>query len=69
MDYRAAEAALINAAAWWRPEINLAEPGMEPMRVTRSRPARNLFKLLGVSAALGPGFPAGGPFYSGTSSR
>ncbi len=64
MDYRAGRAAFVDAAAWWRPEINLAEPGREPIRVNTIETSGNLFELLGVSAALGPGFPAGGPFYS-----
>ena len=64
MDYRAAKAALVDAAAWWRPEINLAEPGTEPIRVNTVEASGNLFELLGISTALGPGFPAGGPFYS-----
>ena len=64
MDYRAAKAAFTDAAAWWRPEINLAEPGTEPIKVNTVETSANLFELLGVSTALGPGFPAGGPFYS-----
>ena len=64
MDYRAARAAFVDAAAWWRPEINLAEPGTEPIKVNTVETSGNLFELLGVSTALGPGFPAGGPFYS-----
>ena len=64
MDYRASRAAFVDAAAWWRPEINLAEPGSEPIRVNAIETSGNLFELLGVSTALGPGFPARGPFYS-----
>jgi putative ABC transport system permease protein len=64
MDYRASRAAFVDAAAWWRPEINLSEPGTEPIRVNTIETSANLFELLGVSAALGPGFPSGGPFYS-----
>jgi predicted permease len=64
MDYRGARAAFVDAAAWWRPEINLSEPGTEPIRVNSIETSANLFQLLGVSAALGPGFPADGPFYS-----
>jgi len=64
MDYRASRAAFVDAAAWWRPEINLAEPGSEPIRVNTIETSANLFELLGVTAALGPGFPSGGPFYS-----
>ena len=64
MDYRAGKAAFTDAAAWWRPEINLAEPGTEPIKVNTVETSANLFELLGVSTALGPGFPAGGPFFS-----
>ena len=64
MDYRTTRAAFADAAAWWRPEVNLSEPGMEPVRVNTVETSANLFELLGVSPALGPGFPQGGPFYS-----
>ena len=64
MDYRALEAVFSDAAAWWRPQVNLAEPGLEPVRVSTIETSPNLFQLLGVSLQLGPGFPDGGPFYS-----
>ena len=64
MDYRNAQAAFSDAAAWWRPQVNLAEPGLEPMRISTIEASGNLFQLLGVSPQLGPGFPAGGPFYA-----
>jgi putative ABC transport system permease protein len=64
MDYRASRAAFVDAAAWWRTDGNLAEPGSEPVRVNLVETSGNLFELLGVPAALGPGFPVGGPFYS-----
>ena len=64
MDYREARAAFADAAAWWRPEVNLTEPGLEPVRVNAIETSANLFQLLGVSPALGPGFPHDGPFYS-----
>jgi hypothetical protein len=35
MDYRNTQTAFSDAAAWWRPEVNLAEPGLEPVRVSR----------------------------------
>ena len=53
-----------DAAAWWRPEINLAEPGTDPIRVRTIETSANLFSLLGVSTQRGSGFPAGGPFFS-----
>jgi putative ABC transport system permease protein len=57
MDYREVRAAFADAAAWWRPEVNLAEPGLEPVRVSTIEASNNLFELLGVSPQLGPGFP------------
>jgi putative ABC transport system permease protein len=64
MDYRALDRVFADAAAWWRPEINLAEPGAEPVRVRTVETSANLFSLLGVNPQLGTGFPADGPFYS-----
>jgi putative ABC transport system permease protein len=64
MDYRDVGAAFSDAAAWWRPEISLVDPGMEPVRVSAIETSANLFQLLGVSPQLGPGFPVDGPFYS-----
>jgi putative ABC transport system permease protein len=64
MDYRTVQAAFSDAAAWWRPEVNLAEPGLEPVRVSSIEASANLFQLLGVSTQLGPGFPHDGPMYS-----
>lgn len=64
MDYRHARAAFADAAAWWRPQVNLAEPGLEPVRISTIEASNNLFQLLGVSTELGPGFPHDGPFYS-----
>jgi predicted permease len=64
MDYRNVHAAFEDAAAWWRPDINVADPGVEPVRVNAIEVSGNLFDLLGVSPQLGNGFPAGGPFYS-----
>ena len=64
MDYRSTQAAFSEAAAWWRREVNLAEPGLEPVRVSTIETSGNLFQLLGVSPQLGPGFPHDGPFFS-----
>ena len=57
MDYRALTSVFSEAAAWWRPEINLAEPGKDPIRVRTIEASANLFSLLGVSPQLGSGFP------------
>ena len=64
VDYRALDSVFSDAAAWWRPEINLAEPGTDPVRVRTIETSANLFSLLGVSPQRGPGFPVNGPFYS-----
>jgi putative ABC transport system permease protein len=64
MDYRGARAAFTDAAAWWRPEVRLFEPGTEPVRVSTIETSANLFSVLGVSPQLGAGFPHDGPFYS-----
>ena len=64
MDYRSLPA-FESAAAWWRPSVNLVDPGLEPLRVNTIEVSGNLFDLLGVRPQLGQGFPIGGPFFSG----
>jgi putative ABC transport system permease protein len=64
MDYRSLQATFADAAAWWRPETSLYQPGSEPVRVSTIETSANLFDLLGVSPQLGPGFPVNGPFSS-----
>jgi putative ABC transport system permease protein len=64
MDYRDVHSAFSDAAAWWRPEVNLVQPGTEPVRVSAIEVSGNLFDLLGVSPELGPGYPQNGPFSS-----
>src|SRR5262245_12359683 len=64
MDYRGSRASFVDAAAWWRPEASLYQPGTEPVRVSTIETSANLFQLLGVSPQLGAGFPNDGPFYS-----
>jgi predicted permease len=64
MDYRALTAVFADAAAWWRPEINLAEPGTDPVRVRTIEASTNLFLLLGVAPQRGTGFPSGDTLHS-----
>ena len=64
MDYRNTPAVFADAAGWWRPEVNLAEPGLEPVRVNTIEASGNLFQLLGVSPQLGAGFPTDGALHS-----
>ncbi len=63
MDYKALPA-FSDAAAWWRPDVNLVDPGLDPLRVRTIEASGNLFAVLGVGPQVGPGFPAGGPFFS-----
>src|SRR5687767_13128266 len=62
MDYRALPE-FASAAAWWRPSVNLVDPGLEPLRVNTIEVSGNLFDLLGVRPQIGQGFPVGGPFF------
>jgi len=62
MDYRELPV-FEGAAAWWRPNLNLIDPGLDPMRVNAIEVSGNLFDVLGVRPQLGEGFPVGGPFF------
>ena len=62
MDYRALPV-FTDAAGWWRPGINLVDPGTDPMRVNTIEVGGNLFEVLGTTPQIGPGFPAGGPMF------
>lgn len=55
MDYRTLPA-FADAAAWWRPDINLVDPGLDPLRVSTVETSSNLFHVLGVTPQLGSGF-------------
>jgi len=55
MDYRALPV-FEDAAAWWRPAVNLLDPGLEPVRVKTIETSKNLFAVLGVRPQLGSGF-------------
>jgi putative ABC transport system permease protein len=52
-----------DAAAWWRPGINLVDPGLDPVRVKTIEVSGNLFDVLGVTPQVGVGFPANGPLF------
>jgi putative ABC transport system permease protein len=62
MDYRELPV-FKDAAAWWRPGVNLTDPYMDPVRVNTIEVSANLFDVLGVKPQVGPGFPERGPFY------
>ena len=51
-----------DAAAWWRPGVNLIDPGIDPVRVNTIEVSGNLFDLLGVRPQIGAGL-AGGPLF------
>ena len=56
-DYRALTQVFDAAAAWWYPQINLTEPGREPLRLRAVEASANFFQVIGVQPALGAGFP------------
>lgn len=58
MDYRELPV-FSGAAAWWRPSLNLIDPGLEPLRVNAIEVSGNLFEVLGTRPQLGEGFPRG----------
>lgn len=62
MDYRGLQS-FADAAGWWRPDVNVVDPGMDPVRVKAIETGANLFKLLGVRPQLGQGFPDDGPMF------
>jgi putative ABC transport system permease protein len=64
MDYRGLHA-FSDAAAWWRPDVNLVDPGLDPIRVKTVETSANLFAVLGVRPQLGAGFPQDGHLFSG----
>ena len=65
MDYKALPV-FADAAAWWRPDVSLRDPGLEPVRVKTIETSGNTFAVLGVGPQIGEGFPKDGPFFSRT---
>jgi putative ABC transport system permease protein len=63
MDYRGLHA-FSDAGAWWRPDVNLVDPGLDPIRVKTVETSANLFAVLGVQPQLGAGFPQDGHLFS-----
>ncbi len=64
-DYRALPGAFEDAAAWWQPDVNLADSAGEPVRVAAVEATANLFSVLGVRPRLGAGFETQGALYDG----
>jgi predicted permease len=57
MDYRELDSSFEDVAAWWVPELNLADDAGEPIRVASVETSENLFDVLGVQPMLGRSFP------------
>ena len=57
VDYRALSHVVEDAAGWWYPQVNLTEPGRDPMRVSAVEASGNFFKVIGVQPIIGSGFP------------
>ena len=55
-DYRALTNVFADAAAWWRPQINLSDDAGEPVRVNAIETTENLFSVLGVRPYIGNNF-------------
>jgi putative ABC transport system permease protein len=55
-DYRALTTVFEDAAAWWRPQLNLADETGDPVRVSAVETSENLFDVLGVQPAIGRSF-------------
>ena len=55
-DYRALTDVFSDAAAWWRPQINLTDDAGEPIRVNAIETTENLFSVLGVRPMIGSDF-------------
>jgi putative ABC transport system permease protein len=62
MDYRDLPV-FTDAAAWWRPGVNLQDPGLDPVRVNTIEVSGNVFEVLGVRPQIGAGFPENGPLF------
>jgi putative ABC transport system permease protein len=57
-DYRALGHVFEDAAGWWYPQVNVTEPGKDPLRVNAVEASGNFFAVIGVQPILGAGFPS-----------
>ena len=64
-DYRGLTTVFQDAAAWWRPQLNLADETGDPIRVSAVETSDNLFKVLGVQPAIGRGFTTSPDLFGG----
>ncbi len=67
LDYRGLDRVFEDAAAWWRPEYNLADDAGEPIRVSTIEVSENFFDVLGVHPAVGRAFPRDSTLYGNES--
>ena len=58
VDYRGLSQVFDGAAAWWYPQLNLTQPGRDPMRINAIETTANFFSVIGVQPVRGAGFPA-----------
>ncbi|HEY2375024.1 MAG TPA: ABC transporter permease [Gemmatimonadaceae bacterium] len=57
LDYRGLTGSFVDAAAWWRPELNLSDDANgNAIRVSGVETTRNLFDVLGVRPRIGHAF-------------
>ncbi|HKB11256.1 MAG TPA: ABC transporter permease [Vicinamibacterales bacterium] len=62
-DYRNLTQVFADGAGWWYPQVNIAEPGTDPLRVNTVEASGNFFSVIGVQPLFGDGFPPS-TFYS-----
>ena len=62
-DYRNLKQVFADGAGWWYPQVNVTEPGKDPLRVNAVEASGNFFSVIGVQPVIGGGFPASA-FYS-----
>jgi putative ABC transport system permease protein len=62
-DYRSLQHVFEDGAGWWYPQVNVTEPGKDPIRVNAIEASGNFFSVIGVQPIVGSGFPSS-TFYS-----
>ena len=58
MDYRGLAQVFDDGAAWWYPQLNLTEPGRDPMRVNAVEASANFFSVIMIAPRRTPRSPA-----------
>src|SRR4051812_14698513 len=62
-DYRNLKQVFADGTGWWYPQVNVTEPGKDPLRINAVEASGNFFSVLGVQPVIGSGFPES-TFYS-----